>query len=540
MVLLWIGSALALPGYASDHGRIAAAVDAGEIAPVDGLYLRFVAHFDPEALPNAYYAEHVDHWACGTGVVMELKQSYHLLSDAQREHVDRTLVPWGGTLLEPFPVSQEPPPPLPEDYSCFGSNVNGTSTVHGDNFVVHYETGVSKAIAEQFLDDLEEGREPLIEAGWTPVYGTHRFPIMAYIQNGSGSGAYTTVAECGTVGWMPYIVTYESVFSDATWAESMAPHEYHHAQQFTYGSGHEFWYWEATATWIEEIAQPSANQWSSYLYGGYSLQPWIAMRASSQQDQNEFYHMYGMGVWGFHITENVGENVMLDTWKYAKTHGSQYDLSIVDVLNDLGHDFDAIYADFVARNTVFDYNEGRWMGDVAIERTHGSLPADGESTRSHEPEALGQNYIEISPGAATDDAPDLRVSFTGESSSPWLALLVGTDGSDVAGVAEVTVADDGTGTGVLQDFGAFDQVFLVVSPTHLNSSRSFSYSYALEGTSFDGPEPGDSNYLDSGDPEIPGIVLDDPLLSCGAVGAVPGALGVAAGVLLLGWRRRQD
>ena len=109
------------------------------------------------------------------------------------------------------------------------------------------------------------------ELGWTRLNGDNNYYILPYISEDSGGGAYTTVDYCQDGrSWMPYMVTYQNVFSGmGDWYEDMAVHEFNHAQQFNYGFAHEFWWWEATATYIQESAQPSNNWWADYINGGF-------------------------------------------------------------------------------------------------------------------------------------------------------------------------------------------------------------------------------------------------------------------------------
>ena len=89
-------------------------------------------------------------------------------------------------------------------------------------------------------------------------------------RNNSYAGAYTTVEYCSGSGCMPYIVAYSGSFNSGNWWKTMACHELNHAIQFSYGFSHEFWWWEATATWIEEYVYPSFNDWADMTYV-YSL-----------------------------------------------------------------------------------------------------------------------------------------------------------------------------------------------------------------------------------------------------------------------------
>ena len=265
MLFALLSAALAAPPTV-DH-LIDADLQAGRITQGDALVLHVLAHFSPLELPPEYLSAEIGGPSCLTGLVMDVKEGYPLLSPDQQAVVTRYLTPWAADFADPFPDTQGPvAPPAPMSDTCFGQV--GAKRYLSEHFSVEYDAGVPDATAEKFANALEEGYDAMVtELGWTRLAGDNNYYILAYISEDSGDGAYTTVDYCQDGrSWMPYMVTYQNVFSGmGDWYEDMAVHEFNHAQQFNYGFAHEFWWWEATATYIQESAQPSNNWWADYI-----------------------------------------------------------------------------------------------------------------------------------------------------------------------------------------------------------------------------------------------------------------------------------
>jgi len=469
-VTLVIGVAVtaqATPQRAMDGGRIAMDLDAGIIDDVEALWLSYQLQFEPQNLPARYDGGLVEGWSCGTGLVMDIKDNWERFTPEQRARMTAMLAPWKDDLLDPATEMEPPTGDRPPDDTCFGQY--GDNRVQGDHFSVEWDGNtVSQATAESFLSALEYSWDVEVEElGWLEPEGSNQWLMLAYIAEGNYGGAYTTVDMCNN-HYIPYIVAYEGSFFGGTWYQDMACHEFNHSMQFGYGYAHEFWWWEATATYIEEDVYPFHNSWAPYV-SGYSDNPWMAMNTSSQQEQAAFNHMYGMSILAFYLDEHVaGEDFIRQTWDESSSYGGSYSLAIPDLMEDMGQDWREIYAGFIATNTVMEYHDQSHIPDIDIEERvdEGDIPASGQSSSSTEPESLGQNYIRFDADSATDDNPDLLVNFNGGGgeTADWIALLVGTDDDKVEEVVDIELDEDANGEGRMVDFGRFDHVWLVVSP----------------------------------------------------------------------------
>ena len=245
---------------------------------------------------------------CLTGLVLELRANWGLFTADERERMTTILAPFKADLFDDLPEKADeqgsvPPPAGNPTTTCFGEQ--GDSKIVGDHFEVQWDSGtVSQSVAQGFLDDLEVAWTAEVEElGWKDFAGGDQYLMMAYIENRNTGGAYTTISTCGGM-YMPYIVAGKDAVSYGTWTDEMAAHEFNHALQFNYSYAPEFWWWEATATYVQSLVRDSTN-WADYLYG-YSDAPYIALGASSQSDQDVFWHMYGLSIFAHYLADHQG------------------------------------------------------------------------------------------------------------------------------------------------------------------------------------------------------------------------------------------
>ena len=496
--------------------------------------------------------------ACLTGLVTDLREHWQLFEPADQQRMADFLAPWGSGDLSPRnlrPSDDGPPPPPPADGDepCFGHQSNNVLLT--DHFSIEWDNGVSRSLAESFAESLEYSWDKeVLEFGWNRPEGTDNYPMLAYIADEDGyAGAYTSVEYCNGEGYVPYIVAYSGSWSSASWAEDMACHEFNHAIQFSTSYAPEFWYWEATAIWMEEQVYPSHNYWTYYV-DAYTSNPWIGLTASSQRDQEIFYHMYGAAIFNFFIDNWYdGAATVKGMWDYAAGRSGQYSLTVWDNVAGIGVDLDweEVFVGFLAANTVMDYDEQSAFPSIDIHDSVTSLPDAGESSGSDEPESLGQNYIRFDD--ALDTGKDLHVTFQGEAGpDEWFAVLVSTEGRRVVQTVRMELDDSHQGEGFIAFEGG--DVFLVVSPWdedasgyHYNwdSATSWSYSWAAELGDDSEPDPtdtADTGYDKVDDlPETPGDGSGVGMPGCGCTtsGAAPGGAALAL-LALLGLARRRD
>jgi hypothetical protein len=541
-----------------------------EASTRDRLLETFAVHFFPErveaeSLVHSHgirevsasaAAEEGEGFGCLTTLVAELKIHWDLFDVEERAEMTAILAPWKPDLIDPGWSSEDGPPP--PDSPCFGYNYdNYTDSEH---FSVQWEdNAITEAEAEAFSDSLEYSWDVQVDdLGWEQPTGTNSYPILVMVpRENSYAGAYTTVEYCSGAGYMPYIVAYSGSFNTGNWWKTMACHEFNHAVQFAYGYAHEFWWWEATATWIEEYVYPAYNDWADMTYV-YSLVPYIGMNASqgSSSDEYLFYHTYAMAVWAFFLDEKVGGQELVEkTWQRASLQSGQYNYWMPETIDDVGEEFDELYLEFMATNASMDYNESSSFYEPELTDTVSNLPDDGGDRSSDTPQSLGQNFIKFKR-AAGEEGATLRVNFDGENGPDWYAVLAKGSSS----LADYVVFDlDGSGEGTAEiEFDGDYDVFLVVSPMdedaqgysyNWNNADEYGYSWDAELIT-DGSGDGGDDGGGSDDTGSDGSGASDggddssdsgfSLVSCGcSAGSLAGGLSMACLLGILGRVRRQ-
>lgn len=475
----------------------------------DAILSRFDAH-----------RAHVSDDTCLTGLVKDLRTEWGTFSVEERAELTAALAPWKSDLFEALPATGVPAPPDGDATdSCIGQQLGNRLT--SQHFVVEWDTGViDEDTAQDFLDALEDGWAVEVdELEWEAPEGAGRYLLPAYVVEGNYQSAYTTVEACGG-RYLPYIVAYAGSFSQMSWANTMAVHEFNHAIQFNYGQAMEFWFWESTATWIESLVYPSVDWWSYYVTG-YTQETEIAMAATSQQDQDVFYHMYGMAIWNFYL-ENYqgGPDTIRQIWLASRGEDGYYTFTQEDGLTELDLDFEAAYLDFIVRNTVMDYAEQRTFPEIRMDSVQ-ELPAEDASRASTEPQGHGQHYFMIERGLGEGD---LAFTLDAESElADWAVALVAVDDNEIV-ASEVVTLEAGDGTVTLPGYGEYD-VVVVLSPL-TDSTNDYGYTWT------------------AGIVEPPVAELaeaEESGLGCGCAtggSAAPGALAAFGALALLRRRRR--
>ena len=478
---------------------------------------------------------------CFTPLVEELHASRSEMSLAERREVDSFLGPAATSLplrtRGPRFVEATAPPstgserttcvPIAEDY--------GANQLVGARFTIAWDEGATESQAEQLMEAFDESYEREIgELGWAEPTGMDAFNLWVYIADDDwNAGAFTSLDSCPSRGYMPFIVVYSGALSAGNWYQDCAAHELNHASQWGYGSlwePYDLWWWEATATWMEEHVYPSHNGWSQYTLG-FAQWPEIGMHASSQESQSVFWHMYGMSVWAFYLDEYAGgRDFVRGTWEYLDTHSAG---TMPEVLPGMGVDFDETYEGFLAASAVMDFEEHDWFYPVTLTQDMTELPHTGTPNGSL-PQGLGLNFFKIDR-STNPDGKDVQVTFTSEEDVDWYVVLATTSDSSTVKEYAAATKDEKTGDWVAQlPWDAEGDAYMTVSPKSTELDRDYEYKYTV--ALVDPPPP-----VDTGEPGSDTSKHDDPSDedkgSCASVGG-PASLLLAALSLLATRRRR--
>ena len=244
--------------------------------------------------------------------------------------------------------------------------------------------------------------------------------------------------------------------------------------------------------YIEPFVFPEEDAWVEYI-NGYTYYPWLALNAqSNNHDDARFHHMYGMVILAVALDQHESDpDLVRQTWEASQSYVEDYGLTLALLLPTLGYDWDGAYREFMAANTVMDYEGGDAFPAVTLEESVDSLPASGSSSADTAPQTLGQNYIRIDTGGIEAERFDLLLTFRGPSHADWLVLVVGTSADAVLSTGEMEL-DTGQGELLVEDAGQYGQVFLVISPRD-HAGDGMQYEWSAEAVGVEGGEDDDDD-----------------------------------------------
>lgn len=562
----WILVLTVLPAAAQGDRldrRLARDMEQGLIDDRDAAVARLLAFTRPDLLPLSLRPLAEDDLAelsenerarCGTPRILDLLRRY---DDLNGDHLALAEAALGFPLANPayHPTSGSDLPPPPEaTESC---NASAPNEQESDHFVVKWGPSYNGAAVDDVLTAMEGARAMFVEElGYQEPHGIDgSWKLPVFIGSSGGgmptigwSGGYTTLC---TDHPGAYIVLSQDITSWEFTAD-VGPHELYHAVQFGYGGGMmiEGWYWEASATWSEDLAYPDLNGYVWFLTE-YTSQPHLALATENGS------HEYGMFIFPMAIEEFVddGIHVMRKIWEQP---GSGHIPDAMGAILESGHGttFDDAFAVFAARSSVMeDFEDGALFNQPSRVAQEDDYPASGAEVADYPPQAYGSNFIELDAPEADPPYTKLRFEFDGGGESSWILGALrhrAGEGDNRTVVGSV----DGDGKAVLEliDFGTlYDGAVIGVSWTGTGSSPPYSWTAdVVEQTE---PQGDDDDDDDSADPDVYGGCLATPSPyhfsmdsveasnACDLVrrGGAPSPLGTLAALGLFGlliYRRR--
>ncbi len=373
------------------------------------------------------------------------------------------------------------------------------------NFVVYW--GTDGSVSGGDVSDLVQA----FEDAWTHHTGTMGMPTPSgtdlykfnvYIgDTGSGipgsygAGGYYTLDGEG----FPMIVIALGSLDDMDWGVTTAVHEFFHAVQHAtgaFGTAAGSWFWEATAVWSEAEVYPEIPYYAAFLYG-YAFLPHLPLSFFDYPDSGTLqeHHQYGAFIFPRYLSEVVADwTLVRDAW--IDGHGYSDPIDVLDdALVELGSDFPTTWGDFLAHNTVWDYQDqevyrwyldyyGDWFHDEDHRIARSWYGAGNEAWFAPD-ELLPQRWGSHTLVLRAPEAGTLKVEFQGDAE--------GSAGSDATWIARVVVDDSGdytyatlplVGTAGALDVpvtGGEDAVYLVVGATctREESEETFGYQARL-------------------------------------------------------------
>lgn len=378
-----------------------------------------------------------------------------------------------------------------------------------DNFALRWGSDLSLSENQQntVLDYLElSWTSEITEQGYPQPEGSQDYLFNVYIgSSGSNSpsdsgvaGYYSTDVE----GWPMIVIGQYLIESDDQY--STIPHEFFHAvqhslNQFSY-SGEAAWYWESTATWMENQVLEDDPNYSALLFG-YAFLPHYSLSFFDYFDTGvlEEYHQYGAFIFPQFLSEKYdGTAWIKDSW--VETHPYDEPLGfLTERMEEEGESLEDIFSDFAAHNAHWDYAHGEWylyyldyysdgfsFEDSRIaDDLHSSGTGDWTSSPAELPlEHLGYHHLRV----MRPESDKMFLSFEGDefgdqgTRSTWNIIAIIKEGENLT---YQPISQDGWSDGVtIENLLGADSLILSVSvlgETKVDG-EAFAYQYRLSGS----------------------------------------------------------
>lgn len=413
-----------------------------------------------------------------------------------------------------------------------------------EHFLLAWKSG-NTAVTEEWLsvyaDALEASWEAEIDGmGWRAPDQTDACRVTVLLADFDASwgdtGGYTDVKAERGVPYMALNTDWQEYGED--WIQTLVAHEFNHASQFAYGVfwiEEDWWYWEATAEWAQDLVFEDANTYVWSLWA-YLDTPWRALDSMAGTVQ------YGHFAFNTHLEETWDADLVQAVWEGATNRDNVEDA----VERATGEIHEQIVAAYSSRVAAIDVAERDvWLeaiGSFEMDPwTHvTSLPAEGGVEGRGAPQERGQNFLWFQ----LDAGDGFTFNFTGSAEVDGVATdwLVAYAEVRAGGTVHGWTRADGASGKASIELGGDDvtEVYVAVVPFGEIGENGASYTWAAEGRggADTGPDaPDDTGPTDDGDPagdggEEPGAC------GCATPTGPTGALGFGLAALALLRRRR--
>lgn len=357
-------------------------------------------------------------------------------------------------------------------------------------------------------------------AGYPEPSGVPQYFLNVYVGD---SGQNTPSVDDGVLAYVdvddlgyPFMVLHPEVFlgyatppgqtamdaADARAAIDLADativHEFFHMIQFgldALGDYDSFWFWEATATWMEHEAMPNNPEGGGYTpaYLGRTRLSLEYFAFESDVDEFELLHPYGAAIFPTYLSEKVADATLIrDVWLSATWSESALDATGRQ-LQKRGTTLPDVFSAFAAHNVAFDYARGdeyradqaKWdaygiVGDPPLMLTP-STPLVVSGGRA--PQAYGYNVVAIPALSGTHELVFLGATKGArQSTSRFQLQLVRIGASGPPVYTPVALAGGVNGRITMPHVAANESLFVTVAavPANHRDDETFHYVMTLE------------------------------------------------------------
>lgn len=159
----------------------------------------------------------------------------------------------------------------------------------------------------------------------------------------------------------PMVVLGPYVTENWSIGQTTIPHEFFHAVQHRTGQFTMFqdrWYWEASATWVEQEVLPAHPSHADFLFG-YALRPYLPLAYFElfSSGNIEQYHPYGAFIFLQYLTDfHVGEEDLVLSWTEESVPEDVRPLDWWRIhVTESGLHLGELLSDMAAHNVHWDY-----------------------------------------------------------------------------------------------------------------------------------------------------------------------------------------
>ncbi|MDX1993297.1 MAG: PPC domain-containing protein [bacterium] len=291
-----------------------------------------------------------------------------------------------------------------------------------EHFRIHYTLEGVDATTEEFVREVGETMEEvrtiqLAQLGWAEpmrdgqLGGDDRFDVyLIELLDNPDRGELGTASPEVPIGDNPdtdfteegAAANYLTLDDDYAEAEGEDPialmrataaHEHHHAVQFGYEANEpHFWYYEATASWMETITVPEEEDATRYVESVYQY-PEVCFGAEGDADPSGGILMYGSWLFLDALQDWYGEEAPIKLWdNIARYDGWE---ALTETLAAYNDTLPAALARYHATNLVRDYDFAPVFSDYTVWQEN-VIDEPGEWTFTGQGiQELAANYFEV-------------------------------------------------------------------------------------------------------------------------------------------------
>ena len=254
-------------------------------------------------------------------------------------------------------------------------------------------------------------------------------------------------------------------------------HEYFHAVQYGYALPNEYWFMEASSTWMEEICYPLVNDNYNYI-DSFFLYPQLSLNSEYN------WHHYGAFVWNRFIDQYFDTTLVRLAWEDYRFTNDSY-IVLDNVLNGYGSGLNEAFAEFAlwnwctaGRSDGNHYPDGDDYPAVDISANVSFYPFNGGvPPADKKPDGLSANYIKFTN--PTGKIGDLYIYFDGQDGIDFKANIILAESGNNYNFTEIPLDSEGRGEITIPDFDLLD--YVVLNPVVLSwSADSIHYDYSAD------------------------------------------------------------